>query len=78
MDCEELFQEKELPPIDAFYSDIKSDCITQLEYAHALNVYKTFDIKSLGEYHDLYLKTDVVLLCDVFEQFRNVCMGQYG
>ncbi|MCG7877069.1 MAG: DNA polymerase [Candidatus Thiodiazotropha endolucinida] len=71
------FEETELPPIEAFYSQIKNESVSQSEYAHALNVFKIFELKNLGEYHDLYLKTDVVLLCDVFEQFRNMCLAQY-
>ena len=78
IDSERRFEEEHLPPIEAFYSEIKRECISQSEYEHASNVYKTFSLNNLGEYHDLYLKTDVVLLCDVFEQFRNVCMEQYG
>ena len=78
IDSESCFEERQLPPMEAFYPEIKKECISQSEYDHASNVYQTFDLKYLGEYHDLYLKTDVVLLCDVFEQFRNVCMEQYG
>lgn len=66
IDSESRFEETELPPIESFYSQIKAETISQSEYAHALAVYKTFGLKNLGEYHDLYLRTDVVLLCDVF------------
>ena len=78
VDSESRFEETGLSPMEAFYSEIKKECITQPEYEHAINVFKTFGLKNLGEYHDLYLKTDVVLLCYLFEQFRKVCMEQYG
>ena len=41
-------------------------------------MWKVFEIKSLGEYHDLYSKTDVLLVCDVFEKFVSVCLKYYG
>lgn len=77
MDNEDRFQETSLPPKEAFYSNITKESISDENYAHAQEVYQTFSLNNLGEYHDLYLKTDVVLLCDVFEAFRNVCMEQY-
>ena len=51
--------------------------ITDQEYKRAYDVWKKFEIKNLGEYHDLYLKPDVLLLCDVFEKFINVCLSDY-
>ncbi|MCG8113271.1 MAG: DNA polymerase, partial [Candidatus Thiodiazotropha taylori] len=77
MDDESRFAEKSLPPREAFYSQIKREGISEDDYAHAQNVFEKFQLKTLGEYHDLYLKTDVLLLCDVFEAFRRVCMDQY-
>ena len=47
-------------------------------YEHAVKVWKEFKLNNIGEYHDLYLRTDVVLLANVFEQFRRVCMDNYG
>lgn len=78
MDSADRFQEKKLPSIQAFHSNIKGESISVSDYVHATEVFNTFKLKDLGEYHDLYLKTDVVLLCDVFEHFRNMCMQQYG
>lgn len=72
MDSADRFQEKELPSIQAFHSNIKGENISESDYAHATEVFNTFKLKDLGEYHVLYLKTDVVLLCDVFEHFRNM------
>ena len=48
------------------------------EYEHACKVWREFKIKNMGEYHDLYLRTNVILLANVFESFRNVCMDNYG
>ena len=51
--------------------------ISDTDYAHANNVFKKFDIKNLGDYHDLYVRSDTLLLADVFENFRNACMKNY-
>ena len=72
------FKETNLPNIDRFFSSLKDFGITDREYERACNVWKVFEIKNLGEHHELYLKTDVLLLCDVFEKFINVCLTDYG
>ena len=59
------FSEGKLPDINNFFSSLKDCGISEKEYQRADNVWKLFEIKNLGEYHDLYLKT-VLLLCDVF------------
>ena len=48
--------------------------ITDADYMHAKRVCKDFEIKHLGEYHDLYFKSDILLLADVFENFRKMCL----
>ena len=48
------------------------------DYKHARKVWREFGIKNMGEYHDLYLRTDVVLLANVFESFRRVRLKNYG
>ena len=72
------FKESKLPDIDKFFSSLKDCGISEKEYQRACNVWKLFKIKNLGQYHDLYLKTDVLLLCDVFEKFIDVCLKDYG
>ena len=61
-----------------FFSSLKDCEITEKEYQRACNVWKVFSIKKLGEYHDFYLKIDVLFLCDVFEKFIGVCLKEYG
>ena len=51
--------------------------ITDADYRHAKIVCKDFEIKHLGEYHDLYVQSDTLLLADVFENFRNICVLKY-
>ena len=77
MNSWERFNEKELPPIEKFFSSLTNSHITPEEYKHATKVWNTFNCQTLGDYHDLYLKTDVNLLADVFENFRNICLKQY-
>ena len=67
-----------LPPKEAFYSQLNDSHITDEDYAHAKNIWKTFDCKTMRDYHDLYLKTDVLLLADVMTEFRKTCKKAYG
>ena len=67
-----------LPPKSKFYSRLNDSNITDEEYEHAQNVWKEFNCRTMRDYHDLYLKTDVLLLADVMENYRNVCIGNYG
>ena len=77
MDSFEKFNQMELPNKDKFYSILNDQHITDDEYDHAKKVWKTFNIKTMGEYHDLYLVSDVLLLTDVFKNFRKTCMQYY-
>ena len=77
MDSFEKFNNRELPTKDQFYSILNYEHITDDEYDHAKKVWDTFYIKTMGEYHDLYLVSDVLLLTDVFENFRKTCMQYY-
>ena len=78
MDSWARFSETSLPDKQMFYSKLNDEHITNNEYAHAQKVWETFECKTLGDYHDLYVKTDVALLADVFENFRKLCLEQYG
>ena len=72
-----VFEETQLPPKQSFYSKLTGQHISDKDYAHAAHVWKCFSMKTFGDYHDLYLKTDVLLLASVFEQFRNFSMAMY-
>ena len=61
-----------------FFNSLKNCEFTDKEYQRACDVWKIFNIKNLVEYHDLYLKTDVLLLCDVFKEFVDVCLKDYS
>ncbi|XP_068761891.1 uncharacterized protein [Montipora capricornis] len=76
MDSFDKFNEK-LPPKEEFYRILNDEDITDDQYKHAQNVWNTFNLKNMGEYHDLYLKSDILLLADVFENFRKTCLQYY-
>ena len=77
MDSFEKFNETELPTKEDFYSVLNNEHISDDDYQHAQTVWDTFNLKYMGEYHDLYLKSDVLLLVDVFENFRKTCLEYY-
>ena len=77
MDSFKKFQKNCLPDKDCFFNSLKDCGIADEEYSRAIDVWNIFNIKNLGEYHDLYLKTDALLLCDVFEKFIDVCLKDY-
>ena len=71
-------KETTLSPKEAFYSKLNMSGASDRDYEHARRVWAEFGINNLGEYHDLYPKTDVILLANVFEAFRKVCLDNYG
>ena len=77
MDSLEKLKETALPPKEAFYSRLNNGGISDEDYAHAQNVWKTFKMKYFKDYHELYNKVDVLLLADAFENSRNICLTNY-
>ena len=73
----ERFNDEQLPPKEAFYSKLSGEGISDDDYKHAHAVWDEFDMKTFKDYHDLYNVSDVLLLADVFENFRDVCMKNY-
>ena len=78
MNSWDKFEETHLPSIDKFYSKLSMSGTSESEYQHARNVWDKFKLKNMGDYHDLYLKKDVIILTNVFESFGSVCLNNYG
>ena len=71
------FNEKVLPSKESFYNSLTMEDISETDYAHANNVFKKFNINNLGEYHNLYVRSDTLLLADIFQNFRQSCLENY-
>ena len=71
------FFDNNLPDRCRLYSSLNDKCISEKDYLHAANVWNAFKMKTMGDYDDLYLKTDVLLLTDVFEESIGVCLKYY-
>ena len=77
MDEWDKFNEKKLPCRESFYSNLTMEDISDTDYKHASNVFENFNLNNLGDYHDLYARSDTLLLADIFENFRNACLNSY-
>ena len=73
----ERFSEISLPSKEDFYSNLNTEDKSDIDYRHANNVFKRFKLENLGDYHDLYVKSDTLLLADVFNNFRDMCIKEY-
>ena len=78
MDTWDRFTEPKLPQKEVFYSKLSDAHISNKDYTHAQKVWETFGCKTLGDYSDLFCRTDVLLLVDMYETFRQTCQKQYG
>ena len=77
MDNWERFDETSLPDKESLYRSLNIENIDDIDYRHGNNAFKKFKLKNLGEYYDLYVQSDTLLLADVFENFRNMCIIVY-
>ena len=77
MDNWERFNETSLPSKESFYSNLNMENIEDIDYRHGNNVFNKFKLNNLGDYHDLYVQSDTLLLADVFENFRDMCLKEY-
>ena len=73
-DSWEKFDEILLPNKEDFYISLNMEGITDVDYRHTKKVFKEFKMNNLGDYHDLYVQSDTLLLADMFEKFRNKCI----
>ena len=78
MDSFKKFFDDKLPDRYKFFSSLKDDCISEKDYLNAINACIMFKMKTMGDYYDLYLNTDVLLLAVVFENFIDICLEDYG
>ena len=77
MDSWERFNETSLPSKEDFYSNLNMENIDDIDYRHDNNVFKRFKLANLGQYHDLYVQSDTLLLADAFENFRDISIKEY-
>ena len=77
MDNWEGFNETSLPSKESFYSNLNMEDIDDIDYRHGNNVFSKFKLNNLGDYHDLYVQSDTLLLVDVFENFTDMCLKEY-
>ena len=77
MDSWGKFNETSLPSKEDFYSNLNMEDIDYIDYRHGNNVFKEFRLENLGDYHDLYVQSDTLLLADVFNNFRDMCIKEY-
>ena len=77
MDSWEKFNETSLPSKEDFYSNLNMEDIYHIDYRHGNNVFKGFKLENLGDYHDLYVQSDTLLLADVFNNFRDMRIKEY-
>ena len=77
MDNWERFNETSLPSKESFYSNLNMEDIDDIDYRRGNNVFNKFKLNHLGDYHDLYVQSDTLLLADVFENFRDICLKEY-
>jgi len=77
-DSWEKLNETNLPPKEHFYNSLTEEHISNEQYDHAMEVWNRFNCNTLGQYSDVYLKVDVMLLVDIFENFRELCLKTYG
>src|SRR5204862_1765452 len=73
-----MYNTRQLPPKEAFYNKLTLEHITDADYEHARNVWQVFQCSNLKDYGDIYLRCDIALLTDVFEQFRDTSLVEYG
>ena len=66
-----------LPDIEHFYNDLTEQHITRDDYSHVIDLWRLFGITNLGQFHDLYVITDCLLLCDAFEKHRKLCYSNF-
>ena len=76
-DTWEKFSKISLPSKEDFYSNLNMEDISDIDYRHANNVFKVFKLENLGDYHDLYVQSNTLLLADVFNNFRDMCLKEY-
>ena len=77
MDTCEKFSEISLPSKEDFYSNLNMEDISDIDYRHANIAFKRYKLENLGDYHDLYVQSDTLLLADVFNNFRDMCIKEY-
>ena len=77
MDNWERFNETSLPSKESFYSNLNMEDIDDVDYRHGNNVFNKFKLNNLGDHHDLYVQSDTLLLADVFQNFRDMCLKEY-
>ena len=76
-DTWEKISEISLPSKEDFYSNLNMENISDIDYRHVDNVFKVFKLENLGNYHDLFVQSDTLLLADVFNNFRDMCIKEY-